>query len=138
LYGSYGTSSGCTTKCVNNPGETCGGVNANSVYHIQYDVEPLTIGYKGCYGDSASSRDLNVVKPGIGTIQECAGYCSKYEYFGVQFGSQCYCGNSYGRYGTTTGCTSQCSSNSTQTCGGAYANSVYSYSASPKRKINIL
>jgi hypothetical protein len=127
-YGTYGTSTGCTVKCSGNPGETCGGAFANSVYRVQYDVQPLTVTYIGCYGDSSTQRDLNVQQPGIGTIQECAGYCFKYDYFGVQFGSQCFCGNSYGKYGASKACTSDCSGNSTQTCGGANANSIYSYS----------
>jgi hypothetical protein len=34
--------------------------------------------YEGCYGDSSTSRDLNVPQPNINTVQQCAGYCSKY------------------------------------------------------------
>jgi len=127
-YGSYGTSAACTTKCVSNIAQMCGGVSVNSVYAIQHEVETLTVTYLGCYSDS-TTRDLPVAQPSVGTVQECAGYCYGYKYFGLQFGSQCFCGNTYGSHGTSAGCTSTCSSNSTQTCGGAYANSIYSVSA---------
>ncbi len=70
--------------------------------------------YKGCYSDS-TNRDLNVTQPNIATIQECAGFCSRYlsyryyyviftstlrryDYFGVQDGGQCYCGDSYPKF----------------------------------------
>jgi len=128
-YGSYGPSTSCTVKCAGNPSETCGGVNANSVYRVQLDVVPLSITYEGCYGDG-SARDLPVSKPSIGSVQECASNCIKYEYFGVQSGSQCFCGNKYGTYGISKGCTSPCNGNTTQTCGGSHVNSIYSYSAS--------
>jgi hypothetical protein len=32
-------------KCSGSSTETCGGVWANSVYKIQYEVQPLTISY---------------------------------------------------------------------------------------------
>jgi len=137
-YGSQGTSTACTMKCTADPTETCGGVFANSIYRVQLNVEPLTIAYEGCYNDNSNSRDLPVRQPDIGTIQECASYCSTYKYFGVQFASQCFCGNKYGSYGSSTGCNSHCNGNSTQTCGGANANSIYSYSSSIQRHtINI-
>ncbi len=41
----YGTSNACNSKCSGNPNEICGGVNANSIYHIQFNVNPLTISY---------------------------------------------------------------------------------------------
>ncbi|PRP88701.1 hypothetical protein PROFUN_02797 [Planoprotostelium fungivorum] len=86
----------------------------------------MNISYLGCFPDSGSSRDLNGSSTSVMTVQDCAGFCRIYPYFGVQFGSQCYCGNHYGRYTGTVQCTTQCALNSTQHCGGAYANSVYS------------
>lgn len=44
---------------------------------------------------------------------------------------QCYCGNSYGSYGKSI-CNTKCRGNSTQICGGDWANSVYDVSVVSK------
>src|SRR6218665_279119 len=45
-----------------------------------------------------------------------------------QFGSECYCGDSYDKYGqlNESACNSNCYANRSETCGGSKANSVYS------------
>jgi len=45
-----------------------------------------------------------------------------------QFGSECYCGDSYDKYGqlNESACSSNCFANSSEVCGGSKANSVYS------------
>ena len=49
-----------------------------------------------------------------------------FQYAATQFSYQCFCGNSYGRYGADpTGCTYQCSGNTGEMCGAAGRNSVY-------------
>ena len=41
--------------------------------------------------------------------------------------SQCWCGNSYGKYGQfPNDCNSKCSGNKNQECGGGWRNSIYS------------
>jgi hypothetical protein len=42
-----------------------------------------------------------------------------------EISSECFCGNSYGKYGTGSGCDMQCSGNQSQICGGFYQNSIY-------------
>ncbi len=37
----------------------------------------------------------------------------------------CFCGNSFGKYGTSTACTTPCTGLASQTCGGTNVNSVY-------------
>ncbi len=45
-----GVASGsCTMTCAGNSAEICGGANKNSIY---------SVGYKGCYADLISDRDL--------------------------------------------------------------------------------
>lgn len=41
---------------------------------------------------------------GNGSLEECAERCSGYNYFGRQGSGECRCGNTYGRYDSTTGC----------------------------------
>ena len=110
----------------------------------------------GCYVDyiprdldGPSITDINFL-----TIEVCIGYCKakSYSYAGAQTGwencwvtfniikvesiylnfsksrSQCYCGNSYGRYGSSPSCTFPCAGNANQLCGNGWVNSVYSTS----------
>ena len=55
------------------------------------------------YYSTMDPRDMNADFLQMGddaTIEECSVYCANYEYFGVQFHSECYCDNQYGGYGT--------------------------------------
>ena len=86
--------------------------------------------YIGCYGDS-NTHDLTLyvglpnnnsnVSPQI-----CAQACAGYLYSATQAGAYCWCGNSYGKYGVSTGCNAPCNGNPNIICGGSWANSVYS------------
>lgn len=49
-----------------------------------------------------------------------------YLFAGTQYGIECYCGNSYGRYGQSTLCDLPCEGNPFQTCGGHAANWIMS------------
>jgi hypothetical protein len=44
-----------------------------------------------------------------------------------QYSTQCFCGNSYGSYGSSSNCNMSCSgdADSDFVCGGTWANSVY-------------
>ena len=105
--------------CSGDSTQTCGGIWANSVYKT---------GYLGCFTDTPS-RDLagNAQSLSTQTPQQCMTWCGSqgYKYAGVQFGDQCFCGNSFDAYGASTSCNVPCAGNSGQTCGGAWANSVY-------------
>jgi len=82
--------------------------------------------YLGCYKDSGR-RDIGKRYSSSSrmTVSKCASICKGYKYFGVQYSSQCFCDNSYGRYGRAGGCTRSCSGNRSQKCGGSWRNSVY-------------
>lgn len=60
----------------------------------------------GCYKDE-SSRDLphQLASHGL-SIDKCREKCTDagYKYSGRQYDGQCFCGDSYGKYGKTTGC----------------------------------
>ena len=82
----------------------------------------------GCFADTAT-RDLSGPEESspTQTPAECKQWYGGqgFKYAGVQYGDQCFCGNSISRYGTSSACTMPCSGDSTQTCGGVWANSVY-------------
>ena len=88
----------------------------------------------GCYADAVGgARDLPnlVYNGGTNNVLSCSSRCrvAGYTYAGVQFGNECWCGNSYGSQGTAASlgrtCSSACSGASSETCGGSGANTVY-------------
>lgn len=89
--------------------------------------------YIGCFRD-AWSRALDGAswQDGAMTIERCIAFCAQrgFRYAGTQYASQCFCGNSYDRYGTDGAtCDVRCAGNSAQICGGSWANSVYALGA---------
>ncbi len=98
--------------------------------------------YIGCYKDSGNpsgleGRDLNgfmYSDPNM-TVEKCINLCRQkgFAYAGVQYSTQCFCGNSYGKYGRATNCNMKCGGNPYQICGGFWSNSVYSTSLKPRR-----
>mmetsp|Transcript_126778 Transcript_126778/g.248492 ORF Transcript_126778/g.248492 Transcript_126778/m.248492 type:complete len:144 (-) Transcript_126778:360-791(-) len=64
----------------------------------------LVAEFVGCYDDIADgSRDLPRFA-GAGSTLDCAHLCRGYAYFGRQSFNECWCGDSYGKFGRTTTC----------------------------------
>jgi hypothetical protein len=80
----------------------------------------------GCFADR-DQRDLNGL-PSVyaSDANACVQHCAQkgFRYAAKQAGTQCFCGNSYGRYGPSDACTS-CRGLSAEHCGGSYANFVW-------------
>jgi hypothetical protein len=88
----------------------------------------------GCFKDAGNplalqGRDLDgfVMNWHGMTPKFCVEQCARkgFTYAGVQYGSFCFCGNSYGKNGTATNCTMPCNGDYKQKCGGEWANMVY-------------
>jgi len=61
--------------------------------------------YKGCYKDNThGKRDLPVKKGSGKTQGACESACVGFKYFGRQWDRECFCGNSYGSQGKSSGC----------------------------------
>jgi len=106
---------------------------ANSSF-ICLDNQDVDMRYMGCFRDKGDpfglkGRDLFFFAFGsyAMTPNLCIRECAKrgFRYAGVQYGTQCFCGNSYGSYGRATNCDMECSGDKSQMCGGSWANSVY-------------
>ncbi|XP_066282938.1 beta-1,3-glucan-binding protein-like [Branchiostoma lanceolatum] len=89
--------------------------------------------YLGCYRDGGSmdSRDLsgdNMTSADL-TPKLCLDYCAEagYTYAGVQYGVECFCGDSFGQFGAApeSDCTIPCGGDAGQMCGNGWKNSVY-------------
>ena len=87
-----------------------------------------TYEYVGCFSDNADGvRDLPIATAPLTTsdsqtaLDNCASQCAGYQYIGLQWTSQCFCGNSYGSQGTAE-CPDDCGLQDSGTgCGGRNA-----------------
>ena len=106
-----------------------GGTDTATVSVTVTAVEPPAPVYLGCFKDQ-SVRDIDGLRTDdtVGmTVNKCASTCRAggFPYFGVQAGKACFCGIDYNSYGTANNCNMACSGDSSQICGGSWANSVY-------------
>ncbi|KKA29005.1 hypothetical protein TD95_004681 [Thielaviopsis punctulata] len=125
----------CSMVCAGDDEQLCGGPDRLTVYGpqaIKQDTLPSIAGYayQGCYSDSATARVLtgSFYYDEAMTLEMCATDCSLYEYFGVEYGTQCYCGTSVSNTSAImppTSCTMTCGGNSSETCGGSDRISLY-------------
>lgn len=98
--------------------------------------------YVGCYTDIASKRTLSgsSTRGDDMTVEKCANFCSSangglgYKYYGLEYFSECYCGNTFtapNQLLTPTSsppnstCSYKCKGDDSQICGGSNALSVY-------------
>lgn len=84
--------------------------------------------YRGCFRD-AQARDLSgfhLEDPQM-TTNMCLSTCKArgFSIAATQFGTHCFCGDSFGRYSAATTCDVPCGGDASETCGGSWANSVY-------------
>ena len=87
--------------------------------------------------DAVVSRDLPVkggYQNGTMNLQMCNTICATsgdfdLQYFGVQAGTSCWCGNNPGSFGFSDTCTDTCVGSPNVECGGRSSNSVYRISS---------
>jgi hypothetical protein len=128
----------CTTACSGNSTEICGNNNRLSVfsngtpYILAPASSPDTVGnfsYTNCYTDT-SPRTLSgkFISGSFMTLDYCANYCSGYKYFGTEYSSECYCGNTINaaaKVATATDCSYTCANNTSQYCGAGSRLTLY-------------
>ncbi|KAL9609723.1 MAG: hypothetical protein Q9167_005531 [Letrouitia subvulpina] len=97
--------------------------------------------YTACYTDSTASRTLSdlVLANNAMTIDKCLTACNAYTYAAVEYGQECWCGNTIAATGKKaqqeSDCNFQCSGNPSQFCGAGDRMSLYTRKASaPKAK----
>jgi hypothetical protein len=141
--GSYSTIGypGCTMACSGSSTETCGGSSRLSVYNytnyaypqLVQDVGTYTL--FGCFTDTQGARGLSnstAASSTSMTVESCVSICQQrgYSKAGVEYGSECYCGNTIANTSTQapiSDCmTKFCTGELTEFCGGSKRLLVYS------------
>lgn len=116
-----------------NPALQDGGTVANGAPATRPSSIPLVASppvgytYAGCFSEiqGRALPDANQTSASL-TVLECSQYCAKQQYFGVEFGSQCHCGQKLGKGADLVdGCDTPCVGDKTQVCGGVQKLSVY-------------
>ncbi len=131
---------GCNMACKGNALETCGGSNRLNVYqNLGYvpTVNPNITGYtyQGCYNEPSGGRALTASSTASNsmTVESCAAFCNGANYFGVEYGRECYCGASLPSTSTpqpATDCSFKCAGNSTEYCGAGNRLNIYENNSS--------
>ncbi|VVC39997.1 Hypothetical protein CINCED_3A002549 [Cinara cedri] len=135
----------CTIKCAGDQSASCGGSpnlvssyitdSSKSSNFIGHGGYPIPI-YLGCYSETPGDDENRLLKGPAqpynnNTPERCSEICFKmgYLYFGVTYGSECWCGNqkpSKLSKVEDTNCNSVCSGDSSQFCGGGWKIGIYS------------
>jgi hypothetical protein len=140
----------CNFACTGNVNEICGGngVNGGSAFISVFGditrwdgnrtnapgpyVNPGTVGYSsiGCYTEGTNTRALSVQPNANNTVASCLKACQGYLYSGVEYGGECFCGNSLAIGAvpaSTSDCSMTCNNNQTELCGGPSRLNMYIY-----------
>ncbi|CZR57380.1 related to beta-1,3 exoglucanase precursor [Phialocephala subalpina] len=92
--------------------------------------------FQGCYTEGTGVRALtsaSFYNYTAMTIEMCASDCSGYSYFGVEYGGECYCGNTLASTSTLAAlsdCSFICPGNSYEYCGAGNRLEMYLLSTS--------
>ncbi|OBT77116.1 hypothetical protein VF21_05045 [Pseudogymnoascus sp. 05NY08] len=130
----------CDYPCAGDASQLCGGSRRLSLYYnsaLTGPQQPKTVGnyeFQGCVTDSHEQRTLtqDMLRSDYMTLETCATFCGGYTYFGTEWSTECWCGNTL-----TTGativyagqCSMTCSGNGDQLCGNGDRLSVYKVKA---------
>ena len=128
-FGMYGKvdDKHCNMSCQSQASRKCGGPGYNSIFLFVYP--PMK--FLGCYEDSRFNRDFTgkIAWAAHRSPKLCLQFCDGggYQYFGLQYGGECFCGNSYGKHKKLidSKCDVPCRDDDSEMCGGDLANSVY-------------
>ncbi|KAF2816734.1 WSC-domain-containing protein, partial [Mytilinidion resinicola] len=86
--------------------------------------------YLSCHTDDVGNRalDAQYLFDNSMTVEKCAAFCANYTYFGTEYGTECYCGDSFVNPTSVASegdCSFLCPGNSDEFCGAGDRLSVY-------------
>ncbi|KAF2640151.1 WSC-domain-containing protein [Massarina eburnea CBS 473.64] len=131
----------CNLPCNGDPTQVCGGQDRISIYQDPTfpDADDIAIASDylslGCYTEGNGGRSLDYsqwdfLNSSAMTTETCLDACGSkgFPFVGTEFGRECYCGVVLGNGTTSTSvseCSTPCTGNSTQSCGGVDRLSLY-------------
>ncbi|KAL8894926.1 MAG: hypothetical protein Q9207_008363 [Kuettlingeria erythrocarpa] len=85
---------------------------------------------KGCHTEATTGRALsgNAYFDNLMTVEKCAAACSKFSLFGLEYGRECFCGNSLNEGSVPAPeeqCSFKCPGNPDEKCGAGSRLNVY-------------
>lgn len=112
-----------TFKSTANLGPTC----------VPFGSENSTLperSYSGCFTDNVASRALTgaAFQDNQLTIDKCAALCESYQFFGLEYGRECFCGNTQSSSSSRvehSECNAPCSGDVSEVCGAPDRLSLY-------------
>ncbi|KAK2590972.1 hypothetical protein QQS21_011331 [Conoideocrella luteorostrata] len=129
----------CNMPCSGDQYEYCGGAGGRLELYQNPNIttgnpeQPAAVGnyvLVGCQTEGNGTRALagsSVAQDNL-TNEICANWCKDYEYFGTEYGRECYCGNTLATSSTVapaTECRMLCGGSNTEYCGASNRLSVY-------------
>lgn len=135
--------SDCNIICAGNPYEYCGAGDRLELYSdatgpITGPSAPATIGdftFVGCWTEGDGVRALSGASYSNATnmtLENCASFCTGFEYFGAEYGSQCYCGDILDPTSSAaplSDCNMVCSGDADEYCGAGNRLELYNNTA---------
>lgn len=124
----------CSFPCAANPNgaETCGAGDRLNLYQNVNPSAPLPATLSsatslGCFVDSGNRVFPNkIISANDMTAAKCAQNCAGYSYFGTEWSSECYCGNTAPvDPAPASECNMACSGNADELCGGGMRLNAY-------------
>ena len=126
----------CSMPCAGDDAQLCGAGNRINVWGAPIE-SPVTVGdyqYQGCYTDKQDQRSLtgkSLLNAAM-TLEMCATTCADYPWFGLEYGTQCYCGTelkSTAEKRPQAECSMRCGGDPKNVCGDADRLNVYNNKA---------
>jgi WSC domain len=91
--------------------------------------------FQGCWTEATNGRALSssAYAADSMTLESCASFCSDFSMFAVEYGRECYCGNTLGtgslKATNQADCSFTCPGNGNEYCGAGSRLQLYSYNA---------
>jgi len=105
--------------------------SASAVHTLAVKPTVGAYAFQGCYTEATNTRALSAASfydYSAMTLEECATDCAAYDYFGVEYGGECYCGDSLNAgsvQAALTDCNFVCPGNQYEYCGAGNRLELY-------------
>jgi WSC domain len=99
------------------------------VQYVEYFQSTPVSSYVGCYVDASTRALPDWLINSNTTVESCiaAATAAGYAYAGLEYGGQCFAGNSLGyAESPASQCDMPCQADHNEICGGVWRNSIYS------------